>query len=258
MNTITEHNANFATVSSFAKSEPSPFCAICQHTVTHWLPHPHIDRLSSEFIYMMQCVGSDLSIYQCPRCGCNDRDRHLWLYMGAAGILKALPAARVLHIAPEAHIERLIQLHNPIEYVRGDLFPLSPNHVKINLEKLSFCDEYFDIIICNHVLEHVGDLQSSLRELYRCLSPHGVLIAQTPYSPVLKYTMECNAEVSPRFATYYFGQDDHIRLFGSDITNWFHRVGFQGEPIGHEVMLKGLDAKALGCNLREPFFAFTK
>ncbi|MBP7131331.1 MAG: class I SAM-dependent methyltransferase [Aquabacterium sp.] len=207
---------------------------------------------------MMEGIGSDLSIYQCPNCGCTDRDRHLWLFMGAAGILRALPHARVLHVAPERHIEQLIQQRQPQEYVRGDLFPRDPRHVKLNLESLEMPDNSFDIIICNHVLEHVHDLPKSLSELHRCLKPGGVLIAQTPFSPILKYTMECTIEITPEFAEYFFGQKDHVRLFGTDIVEWFHRAGFQGEPIDHKIILSELDAMSVGCNHREPFFAFTK
>lgn len=240
------------------KSGTNHFCAICQQSVSSWMPHPHIEQLSSEFMKMMEGIGSDLSIYQCPNCGCNDRDRHLWLFMGAAGILQALPQARVLHVAPERHIERLIQQRQPLDYVRGDLFPNNPQHLKLNLEALGMPDDSFDLIICNHVLEHVHDLQKSLSELHRCIKPGGVLIAQTPYTPILKYTMECTTEVTPAFAEYFFGQNDHVRLFGADIVDWFHRAGFRGEPIEHKIILSELDPMSVGCNHREPFFAFTK
>mgnify|MGYP001306859931 CR=1 FL=1 len=65
-------------------------------------------------------------------------------------------------------------------------------------------------------------------------------------------------EITPEFAEYFFGQKDHVRLFGTDIVEWFHRAGFQGEPIDHKIILSELDAMSVGCNHREPFFAFTK
>lgn len=232
-------------------------CSVCHTAVPAWTPHPHPNRCS-EFMHLLEVVGSDLSVYLCPACGCNDRDRHVWHYLRAAGLQQRLPKLRVLHIAPERHLEVLINAAQPVAYVRGDLFPRRPEHLKLNIEALPFDDGSFDLVICNHVLEHVGDPQRALAEFHRCLSPGGVVVAQTPYSPVLKHTMELNRPVSANFATVFYGQDDHVRLFGVDIAEYFHRAGFHGELRSHREVLGDMDARAQGCNGLEPFFAFTK
>ena len=230
-------------------------CCLCQHSVDRWLPHPHAAQ-RSEFMKLMRTVGSDLSVYQCPACGCNDRDRHLWLYMNAVGIAPQVRGARVLHLAPETHLERRLQALEPADYVRGDLHPAKPGHVKLDAEHLPFDDGSFDLILCNHVLEHVGEPARALAEFRRVLGPKSLLIAQTPYAPLLAKTFELNEPVTPEFAKYFYGQEDHVRLFGADITDYFHAAGFQGALLAHEAVLPGVDAQASGCNAREPFFLF--
>ena len=100
----------------------------------------------------MHTVGSDLAVYQCPACHCTDRDRHLWLYLRAAGVLQAVAGARVLHLAPEPVLERLITTLGPASYVRGDLHPTQAGHLKLDVEQLPFAEGEFDLVICNHVL----------------------------------------------------------------------------------------------------------
>jgi hypothetical protein len=108
------------------------------------------------------------------------------------------------------------------------------------------------------VLEHVAQPDTALAQFNRCLKAGGHLVAQTPYSPVLKYTFELNKTPSEPFATRYFGQSDHVRFFGADIAEHFHAAGFSGELLPHAEVLGDLDADMVGCNVREPFFLFTK
>mgnify|MGYP003354033941 FL=1 len=132
-----------------------PHCCICDQTVNQWLPYPHAAQ-RSPLMALLDTIGSDLSVYQCPACGCNDRDRHLWLYMQATGITEQLSGATILHMAPEVHLERLIQARQPEHYIRGDLHPTRAHHRKLNLEQLDIPDGSIDLMICNHVLEQIG------------------------------------------------------------------------------------------------------
>ncbi|WP_083830986.1 class I SAM-dependent methyltransferase, partial [Herbaspirillum lusitanum] len=232
-------------------------CAVCNQSVAQWLPHPDAggDRT---FMRQVETVGSTLQNYLCPSCGCNDRDRHLWLYLTHTKILENAGSKRILHIAPEAALEPLIFRLHPREYVTGDLFPKIAHHRKINAEQLDFPDGYFDLIICNHVLEHVSRPETAIAEFSRCLAPGGHLIAQTPYSPVLCKTFELTKPISEAFATQYFGQNDHVRLFGADILDYFRNSGLAGDLYPHTTVLGEIDADTYGCNGREPFFLFAK
>jgi SAM-dependent methyltransferase len=234
-----------------------PYCVICDQPVATWIPYP-LTHLRSEFMKLMQAVGSDAAVYQCPHCGCTDRDRHLWLYLMAIGLLPKIRGARMLHIAPEIRLEKKFLATQLAEYVRGDLFPVRPGIKKVDVERMEFVDDFFDLIVCNHVMEHVSSPERALAEFFRCLKPGGVLIAQTPYTPLLKKTFEMHTNPEGDFRRVFYGQDDHVRLFGSDIVSYFHAAGFQGELYPHESFLGQFDRLEMGINPREPLFLFSK
>lgn len=233
------------------------FCCLCERAVDHWLPHPEQAR-RSPFMTMMDTVGSDLSMFHCPHCRSTDRDRHLWMYMSAAGLPEQLRGASILHLAPEAPLEPRLQALGPARYVRGDLYPCKPGHVKLDAGALPFGEAEFDLVIANHLLEHVADPAQVLAEFRRCLKPGGLLIAQTPFAPHLLHTLELNVPAGPDFARLFYGQEDHVRLFGADITALFNAAGLEGQLLPHEHVLEGMDGAEFGCNVREPFFAFCR
>lgn len=238
-----------------SKTPQQSVCAVCESPVGGWLPHP---ALNSDRAFMKQVgsVGSTLERHFCPSCGCNDRERHLWLYLGRTKLLADASQKRILHVAPERGLEHKIRALQPLEYVTGDLSPQRPDQRKINVEKLDFPDGYFDLVICNHVLEHVDRPDAALAEFKRCLVPGGHLIAQTPYSPMLKHTFELTNRPDEDFAVRYFGQNDHVRLFGMDIVERFRAAGLNGDLYPHTTVLGDIDADSWGCNAREPFFLF--
>jgi 2-polyprenyl-3-methyl-5-hydroxy-6-metoxy-1,4-benzoquinol methylase len=47
-------------------------------------------------------------------------------------------------------------------------------------EKLNLPDDAFEIITCNHVLEHIFETENLLREIHRVLKPKGLCILSTP------------------------------------------------------------------------------
>ncbi|MBC7663037.1 MAG: class I SAM-dependent methyltransferase [Caulobacter sp.] len=233
------------------------FCCLCEQDVDVWVPHPARTQRSS-FMVLMGTVGSDLTHYACPHCGCNDRDRHLWMYMAAVGLPEQLAGARILHLAPEASLEPRLLACQPAEYVRGDLFPARSGIRRVDAEAIAFEDGRFDLIIANHLLEHVRHPERALAEFARCLAPGGLLIAQTPFAPALKHTFELDTPPSEDFAKLYYGQVDHVRLFGGDIGALFNAAGLRGALLPHAQILGDFDPTEFGCNIQEPFFAFSK
>jgi SAM-dependent methyltransferase len=234
-----------------------PICSICDQEVEGWLPHPHRDTISP-LMGMLDVIGSDLEFHLCPRCRSNDRERHIWIYMAALGILAESVGKPILHIAPEGGVEHRLRAGAGPGYLAGDLHPRNPLHARIDVEHLDHPDGSFHLIICNHVLEHVSDADRAIAELARCLSRNGWLVAQTPYSTVLRDTMEFTSPPSPQVAEFFLGQDDHVRLFGANIADLFLRAGLKGELYPHAQLMPSVDGATYGVNVREPFFLFSK
>lgn len=242
---------------------PAPdggYCCVCGSTVATFLPYAPEARIFRvpPLMEALGVVGSDVRRFSCPRCMSHDRERHLLLYLRHLGIESNVPQLRILHIAPERHLAQWIAALRPVMYVRGDLFPSEPYIQRLDLQALAFADGSFDLIIANHVMEHVQNDALALHEIFRVLAASGHAILQTPYSTVLMTTFEDAGIVSKSSRLQAYGQDDHVRLYGRDIFRRFCIAGLEDQHVTHAQALPGLDAFRYGVNPAEPLFLFRK
>jgi SAM-dependent methyltransferase len=100
---------------------------------------------------------------------------------------------------------------------------------RLDLVDVDQPDDLFDVIICNHVLEHVPDDRRAMSELYRVLKPGGFAILQVPISFVIERTIEDPSISEPAERARLFGQPDHVRLYGADYPDRLGEAGFQVE-----------------------------
>ncbi len=158
-----------------------------------------------------------------------ERHRLMWLYLKYETDFFTAQK-KVLHIAPEqCFIKRFKKLKN-LEYITADLY--SPIvDVKANILDLPFADNSFDVIFCNHVLEHIIDDKKAMQELYRVLKPKGFGIFQIPQDLNLEKTYEDFSITSPEERSKHFGQYDHVRVYGRDYFDRLRSVGFKVEEI---------------------------
>lgn len=121
-----------------------------------------------------------------------------------------------MHIAPEAcFIPRFEKVHGA-RYITADIeSPLAK--VKMDIHHIPFDENTFDVVLCNHVLEHVEDDIKAMQEIHRVLKPGGVAILQVPFfRPIPEKTFEDPSITHPREREKAFGQDDHVRKYGKD------------------------------------------
>ena len=158
----------------------------------------------------------------CPKCLSLERHRLLWLYLTReTDLLTDFP--RTLHIAPEVCIMRHLKPHfkrHPGQYVTADL-------------ESPLADDSVDVILCNHLLEHVADDRRALHELYRILKPGGWGILLSPVEPDYEQTYEDDSITDPEERTRIFGQYDHRRIYGADYTDRLRAAGFEAADIDY-------------------------
>jgi len=122
---------------------------------------------------------------------------------------------------------------------------------KIDIKDINFEDNFFDVIICNHVLEHIVDDRKAMCELFRVLKPGGEAILQVPISKYNKKTFEDFSIILPEEREKYFGQKDHVRIYGKDYKNRLERIGFKVELYDIKNDLNIQDIKKFGLNEEE-------
>ncbi len=151
----------------------------------------------------------------CPNCLSLERHRLIWLYLKEKTSFFQ-STQKVLHVAPEAcFMSRLEQTHGD-NYITADIeSPLAK--VKMDIHKIPFEANTFDVVLCNHVLEHVDSDIKAMSEINRVLKPGGFAILQVPFfNPVGESTFEDNSITDPRERERIFGQNDHVRKYGHD------------------------------------------
>ncbi len=171
-----------------------------------------------------------------------ERHRLLWLYLQnetdffKPELVSGSAKLRVLHMAPEqCFIKRFKKLKH-IDLVTADLY--SPIvDVKADICDLPFEDNSFDIIFCNHVLEHIEDDEKAMQELYRVLKPKGFGIFQIPQDYSREKTYEDFSITSPEDRAKHFGQYDHVRVYGNDYFDRLRTVGFTVKEVNYSEKL---------------------
>lgn len=156
-----------------------------------------------------------------------ERHRLLWLYLKEETSFFN-QKSKVLHVAPEQCFYKIFRKQNHLDYTTTDLFsPLAD--VKADICDLPFKDNTYDVIFCNHVLEHIDDDKKAMEELYRVLKPGGWGIFQIPQNVEVKHTYEDFSITEPEQKKIHFGQYDHVRVYGLDYFNRLKDIGFNVE-----------------------------
>jgi SAM-dependent methyltransferase len=197
-------------------------CPVCGHHYREFLPYGVKVRKNA----------------LCPHCLSLERHRLLWLYLKERSNLFTA-SLRVLHIAPEhCYLERFRKMPN-LKYTTADLE--SPwADVKMDVHQIPFDENSFDVVFCNHVMEHVDSDHRAMSEIYRVLSPGGWAIMQSPINEERETTYEDPTITSPEEREKVFGQKDHVREFGKDYGSRMAAAGFKVEmdpfanTLGHE------------------------
>lgn len=203
--------------------EEKYYCNLCNTRVPFML-----DTGSESPIFLKRKIigGGKRENCVCPVCGGNDRERWLQhillreLHMGDK-------AATVLHFAPEKQVEKNIRKKQKLLYITADIEEGRADRVE-DITNISFGNDSFDIIICNHILEHIKDESKAFSELKRCLKENGKIVFSVPICWDID-TYEDESVITGEDRLREYGQEDHVRLYGKDIEQRLREHGFAVE-----------------------------
>nr|WP_035917394.1 class I SAM-dependent methyltransferase [Flavimarina sp. Hel_I_48] len=154
-----------------------------------------------------------------------ERHRLLWLYLKRETDFFT-KSSKVLHFAPEQAFYKRFRAMKTLDYTTTDLnSPLAD--IKADICDLPFDSNSYDIIFCNHVLEHIPDDHKAMQELYRVLKPGGMAVLQIPHDLNREKTFEDDSITDRAERAKIFGQYDHVRVYGKDYFDKLRAVGFK-------------------------------
>jgi len=162
-----------------------------------------------------------------------ERHRLMWLFLrDNTTFFTATKKLKVLHIAPEQCFLDIFRKQQNLNYITSDLeSPIAD--VKADICDLPFKENEFDIIFCNHVLEHISNDTKAMQELYRVLKPGGFGIFQIPQDLSKAITFEDNTITDRKERAKLFGQYDHVRVYGRDYFDKLRSIGFKVDEVDY-------------------------
>ncbi len=255
-------------------------CPVCGGRFRRFLPYGYVDVRKGAL---------------CPGCLSLERHRLLWLWLERETSLQD-GDVRFLHVAPEICLSKKFQkLEKPYcrqrgadvaltevanegtvhtgtdpsekrgsatdgprsrQYITADLeSPLAD--VKMDVQAIPFPDCSFDVVMCNHVLEHVGDDRKAMRELHRVTKQGGWGVLLSPVDETRAETFEDDTIIDPAERTKVFGQYDHRRIYGRDYADRLAAAGWNVEKIDYLASLTDAERQRFGLRY-EPIYIVRK
>ena len=187
----------------------------------------------------------------CPHCGSKDRERLIKLYFDKHP--DWIEKKRLLHFAPEKNLKPFLQNSALQNYINADLITFQADS-QMDATAIPLEGGSVDFIICNHVLEHIPNDKKAMSEFYRVLKLGGAALLQVPMAKNLNSTIEDSKLLSKKEREIYFGQQDHVRIYGPDYFDRLKSVGFRIERVKPESFLEQNEIKAFALNHEEELF----
>ncbi len=196
-------------------------CPICHFPLRRMIP----GGLNVSVLDELDVVGAGYRLnFRCPICQSIDRERNIYLFLRNKTNVFS-DNLRLLHIAPEIGLYHKFLKAKNIEYITADLnSPLAM--IKLDVRDIPFPDDSFDVVICNHVLEHIQEDQLAMSEIFRVIRSAGWALIQVPISLVLEKTLENPDIILPEDRERVFGQKDHVRIYARDYLEKLVKIGF--------------------------------
>ncbi len=210
-----------------------------------------------KFLPMRTRAGILVPSVMCPRCDAHPRHRLLWHYLCAEHGELFESKLQLLHVAPEFCFARYFRKMKNLYYVTVDL-EMSQVDCRADVCRLPFAEDSFDVLFCNHVLEHVPADREAISELFRILRPGGWALLQVPIDRKRSQTLEDETIISPKERERCFGQYDHVRQYGTDFQGRLAGAGFAVEILAYPDTLSATVVEQCGLDPDETIYLCRK
>jgi hypothetical protein len=158
----------------------------------------------------------------CPSCHAMERHRAACLNLARFSLLKpgSGKVKRILHFGPHPSMYEGIEAtcaharldHIPVDFfAKGYRYHASTLHADVS--SLRFPDDFVDVILIFHVLEHVRNLEDAYLELYRVLKYGGRMLVEVPCGVSLENHKDCRHWYDEASLKECAGQRDHVWRF---------------------------------------------
>lgn len=158
---------------------------------------------------------------RCPNCSSKERDRTIGLFLSRSGFDPRLK--NILHFSAERPFFR--QWKKLPGYVAGDIKKSRVANATVDITDIQFPYNYFDTIICNHVLEHVPDDKKGMAECFRVLKKGGTAFFSVPMNVEQEDTWYPPSTMPKEEIERICGWD-HLRIYGRDFSRQLEGAGF--------------------------------
>ncbi|HSN59558.1 MAG TPA: methyltransferase domain-containing protein [Ferruginibacter sp.] len=212
-------------------------CNVCNEKYTQFVPDYPSEENRQAIDNNKIVAGYGENIF-CPNCMSTARERLLIAKLAEFD----LKDKEVLHLSPEKNIYHFIKAKAHV--TTADLLPGFYKTIDGMVQKqdathFSYADNRFDLVIANHILEHIPDDKKAMSEIYRVLKPGGSAILQVPYTEYLDETIEIPGINDPAKQSFLFGQKDHVRIYLlGDYVSRLQQAGFRAEIIPYAALEK--------------------
>ena len=200
-------------------------CNFCSATYQKFLPEFPSKNIAAALEKNEVVAGYGINVI-CPNCMSKNRERLL-----LAVFKDIIPVANkeILHFSPEKHLYKYLK--NIANVTTADIIPgfyknIDKSITYSDATKLQFKNETFDMVIANHILEHIPEDAKAIKEINRVIKKGGVAILQVPYSEILKTTIETPFINDPKLQEQLYGQKDHVRIYA--LNNYLERLAIGG------------------------------